>query len=162
MKKDRFGICITFYAALAFVLAILGQTLLGGLLLGFVIVVEKDEWLTRQTMQAFFLSLVSGIVQVVVGFLYWSYRIPFIGGILSTIFGVITSIISLVLIVFAIIGLVNAVKGKDAGVPGLKTLSEKAFGLVKTYSYTPASTYSAPQQDAQNTQSSQDSEKPQQ
>ena len=38
MKKDRFGICIPFYAVLAFVLAMLGQTLLGGLLLGFVTV----------------------------------------------------------------------------------------------------------------------------
>ena len=41
MKKDRFGICLTFYAVLAFVLAILGQTLLGGLLLAFAILVER-------------------------------------------------------------------------------------------------------------------------
>lgn len=34
-EKDRFGISITFYAVLGFVFAILGQTLLGGLLLGF-------------------------------------------------------------------------------------------------------------------------------
>ena len=30
MRKDRFNICISFYAVLAFVLAILGQTLLCG------------------------------------------------------------------------------------------------------------------------------------
>ena len=51
MRKDRFNICISFYAVLAFVLAILGQTLLCGMLLGFVIVIQKDEWLTKQVMQ---------------------------------------------------------------------------------------------------------------
>ena len=59
MRKDRFNICISFYAVLAFVLAILGQTLLCGMLLGFVIVIQKDEWLTKQVMQAFFLGLSS-------------------------------------------------------------------------------------------------------
>ncbi len=158
MKKDRFGICINFYAVLAFVLAILGQTLLGGLLLGFVIVVEKDEWLTRQAMQAFFLTLVSEIVQVIIGFLSLFYRIPILGSVLSMIFSVVTSIISLVLIIFAIIGLVNVIKGKDAAIPGLKTLAERAFGLVKTFSYMPSSNYSAPPQDSSNNESAPDNQ----
>ena len=93
MKKDRFGISITFYAVLGFVFAILGQTLLGGLLLGFSIVAVQDEWLTRQTLQAFFLSLISGFVSVIIGAVSWSYRIPFLGtgsgilGILALMFG---------------------------------------------------------------------------
>lgn len=65
MRKDRFNICISFYAVLAFVLAILGQTLLCGMLLGFVIVIQKDEWLTKQVMQAFFLALVESIISCV-------------------------------------------------------------------------------------------------
>ena len=83
MKKDRFGISITFYAVLGFVFAILGQTLLGGLLLGFSIVAVQDEWLTRQTLQAFFLSLISGFVSVIIGAVSWSYRIPFLGTVLA-------------------------------------------------------------------------------
>lgn len=63
MKKGTFGIKLSFYAVLAFVLAFLGQTLLLGLLLGFVIVAEKDEWLTRQTMQAFFLTIAVSVIQ---------------------------------------------------------------------------------------------------
>ena len=55
MRKDRFNICISFYAVLAFVLAILGQTLLCGMLLGFVIVIQKDEWL--RSCRHFFLLL---------------------------------------------------------------------------------------------------------
>ena len=58
MRKDKFGICFNFYAVLGFVLALLGHTTLALLLLGFVIVVHQDQWLTIQVMQAFFLSLV--------------------------------------------------------------------------------------------------------
>ena len=136
MKKDRFGICLTFYAVLAFVLAILGQTLLGGLLLAFAILVEQDEWLIRQTMQAFFLSLVSGVVTAFINAVSWLYAVPILGAVVSGFFGIVTGIISLVILVFAIVGLVNVAKGKDAGVPLCKGLADKAFGLVKTVSYT--------------------------
>ena len=121
MKKDRFGICLTFYAVLAFVLTILGQTLLGGLLLAFVILAEQDEWLIRQTMQAFFLSLISGLF-----------------GVVSVFFSAVAAILSLVILIFAVIGLVNVAKGKDAGVPLCKGFADKAFGLVKTASSTQA------------------------
>ena len=107
MKKDRFGISITFYAVLGFVFAILGQTLLGGLLLGFSIVAVQDEWLTRQTLQAFFLSLISGFVSVIIGAVSWSYRIPFLGTVLSGIFGI---------------------RGEDANVPFCRGLADKVFG----------------------------------
>ena len=138
MKKDRFGICLTFYAVLSFVLAILGQTLLGGLLLAFAILVEQDEWLIRQTMQAFFLSLISGVVSAFISAVSWIYAIPVLGALVSGLFGIVTSIVSLIILIFAIIGLVNAAKGKDAGVPLCKGFADKAFGLVKTVSYTQA------------------------
>ena len=67
MRKDNFGICFSFYAVLGFVLALLGHTTLALLLLGFVIVVHKDQWLTMQVMQAFFLSIISGIVYTIIG-----------------------------------------------------------------------------------------------
>ena len=117
MKKDRFGISITFYAVLGFVFAILGQTLLGGLLLGFSIVAVQDEWLTRQTLQAFFLSLISGFVSVIIGAVSWSYRIPFLGTVLSGIFGIITALVTLVILILALIGLLNVIRGEDANVP---------------------------------------------
>lgn len=135
MRKDRFGICLTFYAVLAFVLAILGQTLLGGLLLGFAILVQQDEWLTRQTMQAFFISLLSGIVNTFIGVVSPLYSVPFLGGVLSGIFGFITSLISLAIIIVSFIGLFKVAKEQDAGVPLCKGFADKAFGLIKTVSY---------------------------
>ena len=133
MKKDRFGISITFYAVLGFVFAILGQTLLGGLLLGFSIVAVQDEWLTRQTLQAFFLSLISGFVSVIIGAVSWSYRIPFLGTVLSGIFGIITALATLVILILAIIGLLNVIRDEDANVPFCRGLADKVFGPVNQF-----------------------------
>ena len=146
MRKDRYGICFTFYATLAFVLVILGQTLLSGLLLGFAILAEQDEWLIRQTMQAFFLCLVRGVVSGIAGAFsgFW-YTIPFIGSFLSGLIGVVTGLLSLVIFIFALIGLVHVAGGKDAGIPVLAHFADKAFGLVKTVTYTNPSQPQDPQ-----------------
>lgn len=138
MQKGKFGICLPFYAILAFVLAWLGQTLLCALLLGFVIVAEKDEWTSRQTMQAFFLSLVMGIVNSVLDILNIFERIPFIGTVFDVIFGVITSIISLLILIFVIVALVRVAKGREAALPLLSKLANRAFGLVEQKFYTQA------------------------
>ena len=136
MRKDSFGICLSFYAMLGFVLALLGQTMLALLLLGVVIVVEKDQWLTMQVMQAFFLSIFSGIVSTIIGIFSILYKIPFLGVLFSSIFGVITSIVSLVVIVIAIIGIARTSKEKDANIPLASDFAQKAFGVVKNVTYT--------------------------
>lgn len=144
MKKDQYGISLTFYAVLAFALVILGQTLLGGLLLGFVIVVQKDEWLTRQTMQAFFLSLVSGFMSVIFGLFYdlaaLTYKIPFVGGyiqqytasITNGIIGFLSDLVSLVVLVFAVMAIVKVKKAAEAKIPVLHGWANKACGVVTT------------------------------
>lgn len=155
MRKDNFGICLSFYAVLAFVLAMLGYTTLVALLLGFVIVVHKDQWLSMQVMQAFFLSIISGLVSIIIDIISPVYSIPIIGAIISGLFGVVTSVISLVILVFAIIGISKVAKEQDANLPIVKTFAEKAFGLVRNVTYT----QSAPVQNAaptQNTAPSQD------
>ena len=66
-QKSAFGICYWFYTVAAFLLAVLGQTLLCGVLLCFVIATEKNEWLNRQCIQAFLLALVGQVIHVVSG-----------------------------------------------------------------------------------------------
>lgn len=141
MKKDNFGICINFYAVLGFVLALLGQTTLALLLLGFVIVVHKDQWLIMQVMQAFFLSIISGVISAFIGILSPLYSIPILGAIISALFGIVTSIISLIILILAIMGIIKAAKGADANLPLVKGFANKAFGIVKNVTYT----QSAPQ-----------------
>lgn len=65
MNKPKTGMYLWFYAVLAFVLAIFGQTLLCGLLLAFVILTERDSWLTCQVIQALGLCFVNSVVGVV-------------------------------------------------------------------------------------------------
>ncbi|MDE7283209.1 MAG: hypothetical protein K2N85_06475 [Lachnospiraceae bacterium] len=141
MKKDNFGICINFYAVLGFVLALLGHTTLALLLLGFVIVVHKDQWLITQVMQAFFLSIISGVISTFLDILTPLYKIPILGLVISGTIGVITSIISLIVLVMAIIGIIKVAKGADANLPLVKGFANKAFGIVKNVTYT----QSAPQ-----------------
>lgn len=62
MRRGIFGFDIWFYGVVALLLAVCQQPLvLGGLML-FVFLVEKDEWLNRQVMQALLLCL--GIMAV--------------------------------------------------------------------------------------------------
>ncbi len=140
MRKDNFGICLSFYAVLAFVLAMLHSTIPLMLLLGFVIVVHKDQWLSMQVMQAFFLSMfygiIDGIIDVITGIIRPFYSVPILGGLLSGAFNIIDSLIYLIIFVFAIIGISKVAKEQDANIPVAKTFAEKAFGLVKNVTYT--------------------------
>ncbi|HJB25820.1 MAG TPA: hypothetical protein H9662_04310 [Firmicutes bacterium] len=136
MQKGKYGLYLWFYAALAFILAILGQTLLCGLLLGFVIIAERDEWLTRQVIQAFCLCFFNAIVNVVLGIFDPLERIPLVGNAFSVIFGIISGVISLLILIFAIVALVNVCRGKEAGVPLAKQFAHRAYGIVEQKVYT--------------------------
>lgn len=136
MQKGKYGICLWFYAALAFVLALLGQTLLCGLLLGFVILAERNEWLTRQVIQGFLLALISPIVLAVFSIFDFFSKIPVIGVAFSVIFSVISSLVSLIVLVFCIIGVFNTAKEKDASIPVLSNLAARAFGVIQQKVYT--------------------------
>ena len=149
MSKGKYGIYLWFYAAVAFILAFLGQTLLCGILLGFVIVAEKNEWLSKQVIQAFFLSLFSAAVSgnlihysapssLNSEVLYHIYRFFYIGT------NVIESLVSILVLVLVIIALTKVTKGKDAGIPLLNKLADRAFNVVEKKVYPPQQ-YQQPQ-----------------
>lgn len=130
MKKGVLGVTMKFYAVLAFVLLLFNQTLLCGLLLGLVLVVEKDEWAARQCMQAFFMSFVMVIASAISGtFAGVGVFSLAQGGVIATIVSVIGSLIGLVVVIFAIIGLVRVVRGQEANLPVLKKWAYRAFDL---------------------------------
>ena len=93
MKKGRFGIVFSFYAILAFILVILKMPLLGALLFGFVTLAERDEWLGRQTLQAFLMSAVvvflgklfSWINSLIPGYFFFSGALNVITSLLSVL-----------------------------------------------------------------------------
>ena len=142
MQKGKYGICYWFYAALAFILAFLGQILLSGLLLGFVIVAEKDEWLTKQVMQAFFLSICSSLIHGILSIFDFVNQVPILSTIFSVVFGIIEGLISLLVLVCVIIGIIRSIKGQNANIPGFSTLADRAFGIIaqKVYTNVPSQT----------------------
>lgn len=136
MKKDMFGIDLRFYAVLAFVFAALGQTTLCGLLTAAMIFVVKEEWATRQAMQAFFVCLLSSIILAAFAGFYAFNAIPLIGPAISAFFSAISGLFNLIPFVFAIIGLVKVAKGNEANLPLFAKWARKAYGITEQKIYT--------------------------
>lgn len=134
MKQGKFGLCLAFYAVLAFVLALLKQPLLCGLLLGFVLLAEGDRWAVRQVLQGFILSLVSTfflettytLVSILVphsfGFFY-----DFVYGVLR----VVSVLVYAGLLVLCVMAILRVCRDQDANIPLLSSLAYRAFGEQK-------------------------------
>ena len=130
MEKGKLGIRLSFYAVAAFILAFLGYSTVLALLAGFVLIVEKNEWASRQVIQAFFLCIFANIVDGILGIFDFLYQIPLMGSVWGTAISVIDGIVSLVVLIFCIMALVNTAKGNEANVPGLNGLANWAYGIV--------------------------------
>lgn len=146
MKLGKTGINVYFLAALAFVFAIFGWSTLGLLLLGYVIMVEKDKWLTRQVLEAFIVQLIAAGIEVIIGaaksvlatilgtnVYYTNYY--YTEGLLYRICnGILTwggFIIHAAIFVLLICGLLNVMKGKESNTPIFSTITNWALGIVK-------------------------------
>lgn len=134
MRKGKFGILLSYYAVLAFILVILNQTLLCGLLFLVALLFEKDEWLGRQTLQAFGLSLVVSLFSGITGvfssiFSSWLFNF-------SAVFSVISTLVWVAAIILSIVAIINCLKEKDAGIPILSDIAYRAYGMQKP-SYKP-------------------------
>lgn len=136
MKKGKFEIILSFYAVLAFILAFLGMQTLIFLLLGFVILAERDEWTVKQVLQALMLSIVSSIIYSIQNVLDIVTLVPIIGNIINTGFSVIVGLINVIVFIFTIIGILNVSKEKDANIPVFQNFAEWAYGkVVKKVTY---------------------------
>ena len=127
MRKSRYGFNLWFYPAIVLLLAIFGQTLLCGLITIFAIAAEKDEWTSRQTMEAFLLSLVNALVSVIIdlfGIITW---IPLLGDLLSRILAFCAGVIGLVVLVVAVIGILRASKNEEIRIPIVHGFVNKIF-----------------------------------
>ena len=85
--------------------------------MGFVIVAEKNEWLTRQVIQAFFLTIIVSVINAVLDLLNIFGNVPIVGTAIGVVFNVISTIVSIVVLVFVIIAMVKVVKGQEANMP---------------------------------------------
>ncbi|HKM33890.1 MAG TPA: zinc ribbon domain-containing protein [Lachnospiraceae bacterium] len=128
MEKGKYGIKLSFYAVMAFILVIFGYYTLLFLLAGVVLIGEKNEWACRQVIEAICLSFVLNVISSVFGIFDFVYRIPYIGTAWGTVINVITSLVEIAVWVFAIIAIVRTAKGKEAGIPLADRFANWAYG----------------------------------
>ncbi len=129
MRKGVFGFDIWFYGVVALLLAVCRQPLVLGGLMAFVLLVEKDEWLNRQVMQALLLCLggmaLSLLVNWVTGILW---IVPFFGGLLHA--GVVTlinALVQLLMVLFAFRAADRMHKGLDSDIPFAAAFVNRMF-----------------------------------
>lgn len=130
MEKGKLGLRLSFYGVTAFILAFLGQTTLLCLLAGVALIVEKNEWASRQVLQALCLCLVASLISNVLGVVDFIYDIPVISTIWSTIIGIVNSVVDVIVLVFCIVGLARNVSGKEADIPLASNFANWAFGII--------------------------------
>ncbi len=139
MRKGVLGIKLNFYAVVAFLLAIIGQWLPAFLVLAFVMVVEKDEWTTRQCMQAAFLGFITLIAVAIEGFsatlssffYSFSWTSANIGNIFDLVFSILAWLVRILVLVLGILGLAKAAKGQEANTPIVASYADKAYGRMR-------------------------------
>ena len=147
MKKGKYGICLWFYATLAFVLACFEQTVLCGLVLAAAIFIEKDEWLNKQVIQAFSLCMLNTIVNDLFHYINFTRYLDVFTApvkIMNILFNSFSGLITFVICIFAIIGIFRTAGGHDANIPLVNSLADRVLGYVK-----PKPQYQQPQQQYQ-------------
>ena len=131
MKIGKTGISPNFFAVTAFILILINQIWLCGLLLGFVLVVDNDSWLNKQILQALCLGLLANsIIGIVIILNIFSY-IPIIGWFTDTAPGRFIWIIDVIQLIVIIIAIARCSKGTDAGIPVLSKWANWALGITE-------------------------------
>ena len=140
MGKGKFGMALSVYAVIGFILAALDQTVLCFVLLGFVMVAENNLRVSRAVAEAALLSTFHTAVGAVIDWIADAITSLFsLGGLLgdfisggvssvvSGVFGFFSFLLFVAVLVFAILAIANVLKGKDAHVPGISALVSRMF-----------------------------------
>lgn len=150
MRKGKFGVVLALYAVAAYMLAAFNESLIA--LLGitlFVIAVEKDEWASKQCLQALGICSLRWMISKAVYFV----KLPFswidsyveydsgyhkFFNIYSNIFGYVTEILFIIIFILLISAVLKAAKQQDAKLPIVSAFADWAFGVVAPKAPTPA------------------------
>lgn len=155
MEKGKSGITLTFIAAISFIFAATGNTLALVLLVGFALLYEKNEWLTRQVLQALLVTIAVSVIMLLHNIVFdllatfgadynlslnqiikggsdiYSVKYDGISIVLSLLSILITRVVRYGSYVLYIIGFFKVAKGFDAKLPLISSLADKAFGIVR-------------------------------
>lgn len=139
MEKGKFGFKLSLYAVLAFVFAMLGNLTALMLLAGAVIFVEKNEWASRQVIQAIVLSLFSSVVHVgfsLLGFFDWFGWAGYDTSLYNIYSGwskfgsIVYYLVDIAVYILGFVAIMNTAKGKEAAVPIAEKFANWAYGRI--------------------------------
>lgn len=132
MKKGRFGLVLCFYPIAAFVGVILKQPLLCCALLALAVFVERDQWTSRQTLQAALLSALVLLFDKIVPWVSSLFSpIPYLSSATAFVATLLGVLVYAAAVVFSILGILRVMKEQEANLPLFSELAYQAFGQQK-------------------------------
>ena len=149
MTKGHLGLNLAAVAVLGFVLAFFGFLEALILLVAYALLIEKDVWLTRQTLQALYLKLVYQAALTVIGWaflllekLFGLFKATRIVAALANINNFIDTILYICLFLLCALAVIRLIKEHDADIPLAGNLA--GFTLDKVSALNPDAPAAAP------------------
>lgn len=139
MEKGKSGIMLGAIAATAFVMCFLGWSTAIILILGFVLIVERNEWLTKQVLKALYLSigysLIISVVNIAFNILYRTIgNINFIYDLLRIVDTLAVNVVNIGVLIICLLAALKAVKGEETTVPLMDNLAGQTLGIINNVS----------------------------
>lgn len=134
MEKGKFGFSLWLYPFISLWTVLLGFELATIGILLFVIAAEKNEWVIKQCAHAVMFMVYWYLIGFIFDFVSGMFTgIPFVGGLIGTVFDIIYGIFWIVIVILVLVlGLGRLKKGGDIGLFG-KGIVDRAFGVVSGY-----------------------------
>lgn len=131
MKKGKFGIVLCFYPIAAFAAVILNSMLIAAAMAAVAIFIEKDEWASRQSLQAWMASVLVFFVDKAARLMSSNVYIPVISTVLSVVSTVVFVVVYLAAILFSVLAIIRVMRGGEANLPILAELAYRLYGKTK-------------------------------
>ncbi len=152
MIKGNYGLNLAAIAIVAFILGFFSLEVALLLVVAYAVLIEKDRWLTRQSLQALFLLMAYRIAGTVLnwafnlinGFFGWFDAIR-VMSVFNNIGNAIDLILYVIFLLLTILAIFKLMKNQDAGLPIVGDLANYAMGMAAPKpAPVPAPQYAAP------------------
>jgi len=139
MSKGKHGITLPAIAVIAFILSFFGLTEILVLVTGYALIVESDNWLTKQTLQALYLRftvmaisiLLTGCFSFIINF-FNSIDANVVAKVFSTIQSLCFGVLNIVTFALCVYAIAKVIKNNDAKLPIFSQLADKSLGVFQS------------------------------
>ncbi|MEG2769192.1 MAG: hypothetical protein RR902_00070 [Oscillospiraceae bacterium] len=128
MEKGKLGIKVWLWAALAFIIAYASGIVWSVVLLAFLLIAEKNDWLTRQAIEAVLMAVVFFAISTVLSL------ITSVNGTPSFVYDIVSYVrmpITLIEVLFVVIAVIKVKRGEAANLPFIGSLADKILNITK-------------------------------